>query len=262
MYKDSNHRTTQSSFKTKVCKSIQVRQEGTLKASGTPSSAFYQVNWKKPLQGESWLFQDWSSSPLDESPSRSSNTSELTGHFLVPVIEEHLTLLYQMRKIGLWKPRWVDWGHAAESGLKPTTFITGINEQWGNWGESRGNHLPKVTQKVTCRAGARTWVPHKSKLFSFHLSASLCGNLSEQMLSGASWAFPFRERCQILFLPGRRIGSELVELFVTRLRVPMSSAGERTFVYHVCMSAVGRLVTFDFLSLSEFYFHCLFSYVE
>lgn len=28
----------------KVCKSIQVRQEGTLKASGTPSSPSYQVN--------------------------------------------------------------------------------------------------------------------------------------------------------------------------------------------------------------------------
>lgn len=122
--------------------------------------------------------------------------------------------------------------------------------------------MPKVTQKVTYRAGARTCVPRTSKLFSFHLSASLRGNLSGQMPSEASWAFPFRERRQILFLPGRHIGSDFVELFVTRLRVPVSSAAERTFVYRVCMSAAGRLVTFDFLSLSEFYFHCLFSYVE
>lgn len=78
----------------------------------------------------------------------------------------------------------------------------------------------------------------------------------------AQWTFAFRKGWQTVFLSGGWVGHGCMDLFVGRLRVPVSSAGERTLVYQHVLDIIGTLDTLDFLSLSRFYFHSLFSYDE
>lgn len=83
----------------KVAKASKSGRKGPSKLLG-PSPLPSTRSTEKATAGRILALPGLIKKPLDESPSHFSDTLEFTGHFLVPVIAENLTSLYQMRKMG------------------------------------------------------------------------------------------------------------------------------------------------------------------